>query len=189
MRWKGSVPLVCLNETRTPVPMKKGQPARVGYEYERNGTADMFMMFAPLEGWRYVKVIESRSAIDYAQALEDLSDVHFPIAKKIGLAQDKLNTPMHRRRSLIFPPAEARRLGERFEWHYTPKHGAVDLTLSNPNSASWPHSASITVPDRSDTRRGSRSVAARSQRPPRQADWHFTTEKAHVKLKHLCPSL
>jgi hypothetical protein len=83
-------PLVCLDETtkqltketRTPVPMKKGQPARVDYEYERNGTANLFMMFAPLEGWRHVKVTERRTAIDYAHALKDLSDVHFPDAPR-----------------------------------------------------------------------------------------------------------
>lgn len=76
-------PLVCLDETtkqltketREPLPMKKGQPARVDYEYERNGTANMFMMFAPLEGWRHVKVTERRTAIDYAQALKDLAQL------------------------------------------------------------------------------------------------------------------
>ena len=93
-------PLVCLDEsskqlieeTRVPVPMKKGQPARVDYEYERNGTANLFMMFAPLEGWRHVKVTERRTAIDYAHALKDLSDIHFADATTILLVQDNLNT-------------------------------------------------------------------------------------------------
>jgi hypothetical protein len=93
-------PLVCLDETtkqltketRAPLPMKKGQPARGDYEYERNGTANMFMMFAPLEGWRHVKVTERRTAIDYAHALKDLADVHFPDAETIVLVQDNLNT-------------------------------------------------------------------------------------------------
>ena len=94
-------PLVCLDEsskqlikeTRVPVPMKKGQPARVDYEYERNGTANLFMMFAPLEGWRHVKVTDRRTAIDYAQVLKDLADVHFAKAETIVLVQDNLNTP------------------------------------------------------------------------------------------------
>src|SRR5664279_3746465 len=84
-------PLVCLDETskqltretRMPVPMKPGQPARVDYEYERNGTANLFMLFAPLEGWRHVEVTDRRTAVDYAQILKDLSDRHFPHASKI----------------------------------------------------------------------------------------------------------
>jgi hypothetical protein len=125
-------PLVCLDETnrqliketRVPVPMKPGQPARADYEYERNGTANLFMMFAPLEGWRHVKVTDQRTAIDYAHALKDLSDVHFPNAKRITLVQDNLNT--HTKAALYeaFPAPEARRLIERFEWVYTPKHGS-----------------------------------------------------------------
>jgi hypothetical protein len=105
-------PLVCLDETskqlvaetRTPVPMRPGQPARYDYEYERNGTANLFMLFAPLEGWRHVKVTERRTAIDFAQVLKDLSDIHFAAAEKIVLVQDNLNT--HAPASLYeaFPP-------------------------------------------------------------------------------------
>ena len=126
------MPLVCLDETskqlvaetRTPVPMKKGRPERADYEYERNGTANLFMLFAPLEGWRHAEVTDRRTAIDYAKILKDLSDIHFPHAKKIVLVQDNLNT--HAKASLYeaFPPAEAGRLVARFEWHYTPKHGS-----------------------------------------------------------------
>lgn len=125
-------PLVCLDETskqlvaetRTPEPMQPGQPARHDYEYKRNGVANMFMLFAPLEGWRHVEVTGRRTAIDYAKILRDLSDIHFPNAEKIVLVQDNLNT--HTPASLYeaFEPAEARRIIERFEWHYTPKHGS-----------------------------------------------------------------
>ncbi|MEI7606154.1 MAG: IS630 family transposase [Rhodospirillaceae bacterium] len=132
-------PLVCLDETskqliietRRPQPMKPGQPTRVDYEYERNGTANLFMLFAPLEGWRHVKVTDRRTALDYAQVLKDLSDLHFPAAERIVLVQDNLNT--HAKSSLYeaFPAAEARRLVERFEWHYTPKHGSwLDMAES-----------------------------------------------------------
>ena len=119
-------PIVCLDETskqlivetRTPIAAKPGQPARHDYEYERNGTANLFMLFAPLEGWRHVEVTDRRTAVDYAQILKQLSDEHFPGATKIVLVQDNLNT--HKPASLYeaFPATEARRLVERFEWHY-----------------------------------------------------------------------
>jgi len=125
-------PLVCLDEaskqlladTRKALPMTPGRPARIDYEYQRNGTANLFMLFAPLEGWRHVKVTHRRTAIDYAHALRDLADVHFPDAETIVLVQDNLNT--HAKASLYeaFPPEQARRLVERFEWHYSPKHGS-----------------------------------------------------------------
>jgi hypothetical protein len=111
--------------------MKPGRPARFDYEYERNGTANLFMMFAPLEGWRHVKVTDRHTAVDYAHVLKDLADVHFAQAKTIVLVQDNLN--IHSKASLYeaFPAAEARRLVERFEWHYTPKHDSwLDLAES-----------------------------------------------------------
>ena len=91
-------PLVCLDETskqlitetRVPIPAKPGHPARHDYEYERNGTANLFMMFAPLEGWRHVEVTGRHTAVDYAHVLKDLSDTHFPKAKRIILVQDNL---------------------------------------------------------------------------------------------------
>ena len=93
-------PLVCLDETskqliietRAPIPAKPGRKARHDYEYERNGVANLFMVFAPLEGWRLVKVTDRHTAIDYAHMLRDLSDVHFPDAAKIVLVRDNLNT-------------------------------------------------------------------------------------------------
>jgi hypothetical protein len=123
------MPLVCLDETskqlvsetRTPVPMKPGQPERIDYEYERNGTATLFMLFAPLEGFRHVEVTDHRKAVGYAKILKDLSDVLFPHARKIALVQDNLNTHVKASLYAAFPPAEARRIVERFEWHYTPR--------------------------------------------------------------------
>src|SRR5580698_6152305 len=93
-------PVVCLDETskqlvaetRVPIAAKPGQPARQDYEYERNGTANLFMLFAPLEGWRHITVTERHAAADYAQVLKNLSDTHFPSAVKIVLVQDNLNT-------------------------------------------------------------------------------------------------
>jgi hypothetical protein len=107
-------PVVCVDETskqliietRRPIPIKPGQPKRVDYEYKRNGTANLFMMFAPLEGWRQVKVTDRHAGVDYAQVLKELSDTHFPQSSKIVLVQDNLST--HKPASLYeaFPPEE-----------------------------------------------------------------------------------
>src|SRR6516225_4881551 len=110
---------------------KPGRAARVDYEYERNGTANLFMLFAPLEGWRHIKVTDRHTAVDYAHVLKDLAEIHFPHKRTIVLVQDNLN--IHSKASLYeaFPAAEARHLVERFEWHYTPKHGSwLDLAES-----------------------------------------------------------
>jgi hypothetical protein len=121
-------PLVCLDETskqltretRRPLPGKPGHAARYDHEYERNGVASLFMLSAPLEGWRHVAIRDRRTAVDYAHILRDLADTHFPKARKIVLVQDNLNT--HNAASLYkaFTPSEARRIAQRFEWHYTP---------------------------------------------------------------------
>ena len=170
------IPLVCLDETskqliaetRAPVQMKKGRPARFDYEYERNGTANLFMMFAPLEGWRHVKVTDRHTAVDYAHALKDLADIHFFNAKKIVLVQDNLNT--HTKASLYeaFPAAEARRLAERFEWHYTPKHGSwLDMAEVRTGCPLVPMPQS-THPGQTNPYRRNRSLGERSKCQPRQ---------------------
>jgi hypothetical protein len=189
-------PLVCVDEsskqlikeTRTAIPMKSGRPARYDYEYERNGTANLFMMFAPLEGWRHVKVTDRHTAVDYAHVLKELSDIRFPDAEKIILVQDNLNT--HTPASLYeaFPAEEARRLVERFEWHYTPKHGSW-LNLAESELAVL----SSQCPDRrmSDKRFLKGEVAAweaNRNKKHTKANWRFTTENARVKLKKLYPS-
>jgi len=190
-------PLVCLDEsskqlikeTRVPVPMKKGQPVREDYEYERNGTANLFMMFAPLEGWRHVKVTDRRTAIDFAHALKDISDIHFPDAKQIVLVQDNLNT--HKKASLYeaFPAAEARRLVERFEWNYTPKHGSwLDLAESELGVLSS-QCLDRRIPEKQTLVEEVAAWEHERNRHHTKADWHFTTENARTKLKHLYPLL
>ena len=190
-------PLVCLDETskqlvaetRTPVPMRPGQPARHDYEYERNGTANMFMLFAPLEGWRHVEVTDRRTAIDYAHILKDLSDVHFPDAKKITLVQDNLNT--HSPASLYeaYPPAEARRLVERFEWHYTPKHGSWLNLAESELAVLSTQCLARRIPDREMLEREVSAWTTRRNTHNTRADWRFTTTDARIKLKCLYPVL
>jgi len=192
-----SRPLVCLDETskqliietRRPQPMKPGQPARVDYEYERNGTANLFMLFAPLEGWRHVKVTERRTALDYAQVLKDLSDVHFPAAERIVLVQDNLNT--HAKSSLYeaFPAAEARRLVERFEWHYTPKHGSwLDMAESE-LAILASQCLDRRVPNKPALEIEVAAWTKKRNTENTKADWQFTTADARIKLRHLYPSI
>ncbi len=190
-------PVVCVDETskqlivetRTPIPAEPGRPKRVDYEYERNGTANLFMMFAPLEGWREVKVTDQRAAVDYAQLLKELADTHFPGASKIILVQDNLST--HKPASLYeaFPAKEARRLVERFEWHYTPKHGSWLNMAESELSILSRQCLARRIPDKEIL---AKEVAAwRKLRNSKHAaaDWHFTTADARVKLKRLYPTL
>jgi hypothetical protein len=188
-------PVVCVDETskqliietRTPIAAKPGQPARHDYEYARNGVANLFMMFAPLEGWRHVKVTDRHAAIDYAHILKDLSDTHFPDAKKIVLVQDNLSTHTTASLYTAFPPAEARRLVERFEWHYTPKHGSwLDMAESELGVLSTqcldrriPHKAKLI--EEVDAWQNNRN------KHHAKADWQFTTADARIKLKRLYP--
>lgn len=190
-------PLVCLDEsskqliaeTRIPVPMKPGRPARHDYEYERNGTANLFMLFAPLEGWRHVKVTDRHTAADYAQVLKDLADIHFADAKTIVLVQDNLN--IHCKASLYeaFPAVEARRLVERFEWHYTPKHGSwLDLAESELGVLTS-QCLDRRIPDKQTLIEEIGAWERDRNAKHTKANWHFTTPAARIKLRHLYPSI
>ena len=190
-------PVVCLDEatkqlikeTRVPIAAKPGHPARHDYEYERNGTANLFMMFAPLEGWRHVKCTDRHTAVDYAQVLKDLSDMHFPNAAKIVLVQDNLNT--HKQASLYeaFPAAEARRLVERFEWHYTPKHGSwLDMAESELSVLSG-QCLDRRIPDKQTLIEEVAAWECDRNKNHTKADWQFTTADARIKLKRLYPAI
>jgi hypothetical protein len=190
-------PQVCLDEKLVtlhgdvvePLPVRPGQPERVDYEYERIGTANLFVMVERLSGYRHVEVTERRTAADYARQLQWLADVRYPHAKKIRLVQDNLNTHRLANLYLVFPPEEARRLSERFEMHYTPTH------------ASWLNMAEIEIGifERGCLRRRvasldtlrQRVAALETERNTAQAtiDWRFTTGDARVRLARLYPKL
>jgi transposase len=198
-------PLVCLDEiskqltaeTRNPVAMAPDRPARYDYEYRRNslprtrsgGTANMFMLFAPLQGWRHVEVTKRRTAIDYAHVLKKLADEHFARAERIVLVQDNLNT--HRPASLYeaFEPAEARRLTRRFEWHYTPKHGSWLNMAESELSVLGGQCLDRRIPDEKTLRREVTAWLARRNEHNARADWQFTTTDARIKLKSLYPAI
>jgi hypothetical protein len=188
-------PMVCLDETnrqliaetRKAIPAKPGQNKRVDYEYRRNGVVNLFMMFEPLKAHRHVKVMDQRTRKDFAQCIRELVDVHYPDAEKIILVLDNLNTHSEGSFYEAFEPAEARRLAEKLEIHYTPKHG------------SWLNMAEIEIGVlsrqclsqyiESKEQMISEVEAWQQQRNYAEAtvDWQFTTADARVKLKKLYP--
>jgi len=190
-------PLVCIDEASRqligeaiePVPARPGQPERVDHEYVRNGVATLFMVFMPLLAFRSVWVTERRTAKDFAEVLRWLAEDVYPEAAKVVLVCDNLNT--HKPACLYeaFPPEQARRIAERLEWHYTPRHG------------SWLNMAEVELAALSKQclgrRIGSREELEREvsawqeERNERMvgARWQFTTAKARVKLHRLYPSL
>jgi hypothetical protein len=190
-------PLVCLDETskqliketRQPIPMTKGRARRIDYEYERNGVANLFMLFAPLEGWRHVEVTDRRTAIDYARILRDISDKYYPQARKIVLVQDNLST--HKPASLYeaFPALEARRLVERFEWHYTPKHGSWLNMAESELAVLSSQCLDRRIPDKPKLISEVAAWEKARNKYNAVADWQFTTADARVKLKHLYPAI
>ena len=188
--------LVCLDETskqqvqetRQPRPLRPGAARAGDYEYRRNGVSSLFMLFAPLEGWRRVEVTDRRTRVDWAQVVKQLVDVDYADKERIVLVMDNLNT--HHPASLYeaFEPAEARRIAERLEIHYTPKHG------------SWLNMAEIEIgvlarqclarriPDQKVLRREVRAWQHQRNRDAVRVDWRFTTDDARIKLKSLYPS-
>lgn len=190
-------PVVCVDETskqliaetRVPIPARPGQPARHDYEYERNGTANLFMIYAPLEGWRHVEVTDRHTAIDYAKVLKDLSDTRFAKAHKIILMQDNLNT--HKPASLYeaYSAAEARRLVERFEWHYTPKHGSwLDMAETELSVLSG-QCLDQRIPNKQTLTEEVGAWEVSRNKKQVKTDWQFTNADARVKLKRLYPAL
>ncbi len=190
-------PVVCLDETskqlisetRAPIPAKPGRPARHDYEYARNGTANLFMLFAPLEGWRHVTVTDHHAAVDYAHLLKQLSDTHFPDARKITLVQDNLST--HKPASLYeaFPAVEARRLVERFEWHYTPRHGSWLNMAEAELSVLSSQCLDRRIPDKQTLIEEVSAWHDSRNNHHAKADWQFTTADARIKLNSLYPAV
>jgi hypothetical protein len=191
-----SRPVVCFDEAckqlfgevRDPLPARPGCPAKRDYEYERKGVCHQLMMCEPLRGWRHVRVSERRTRKDYAECLRELVEVHYPKAEKVLLVQDNLNT--HDGASLYeaYKPEVARRILDRIEWHYTPKHGSwlnmaeTEISIMNGQC----------LDRRLDSQEQiAAEVAAwereRNQRKAR-IHWSFTLAAARLKLRKLYPS-
>ncbi len=180
-------PVQLVAETRKPQPVAPGRPRRYDYEYERKGTANVFLAVEPLGGWRHVAVTQRRTKLDFAAGMKELVDIHYPEAERIRVVLDNLNT--HKGASLYdsFPPAEARRLLRRLEFHYTPKH------------ASWLDMAEIElsvfasqcldrrIPDLETLACEAAAWEARRNLDGIPVKWRFTLQNARTKLAHLYP--
>jgi hypothetical protein len=192
-RW----PQVCMDEqsrqlikeTRTPLAAAPGKPQREDYEYERNGTANLFMFVEPLTGWRQVTVTERRTAVEWAHQIRDLVDVHYPQAERIRLVMDNLNT--HKVASLYeaFAPAEARRIAQHLEIHHTPKHGSWLNMAEIELSALTQQCLDRRIPDIDTLRRETTVWATERNARQKGVDWRFTTPDARIKLKRLYPQI
>jgi hypothetical protein len=190
-------PVVCFDEAcrqlfgevRPPRRGRRGQPARVDYEYERKGVCHQLLMCEPLRGWRHVEVTERRTRRDYARCVKDLVDRYYPQARQIRLVQDNLNT--HDGASLYetFPPEEARRLLDRIEFHYTPKHGSW-LNMAE-TEISIMGSQCLDRRLESQSRMAEEVAAWESERNAREAriHWTFTLAAARRKLRKIYPSI
>jgi DDE superfamily endonuclease len=189
-------PVVCLDETsrqllaetRASQPVAPGRPPRYDPEYARNGVVNLFLVCEPLRGWRQVRVSDQRTRIDWARCVQELVDVHYPAAERVVLVMDQLNT--HTPASLYeaFPPAEAKRLADKLEIHYTPKHGSWLNMAEIELSALQRQCLERRLGDRATTQREVAAwVAARNGAAP-AIDWRFTTADARIRLKRLYPA-
>ena len=190
-------PVVCMDEASKqlvaditpPLPMQPGQPSRQDYEYERRGTANLFMTCEPLAGHRHVKVTDRRTNADFAYLLRDLADIDYRHAEKVVLVSDNLNTHKPAVLYEVFPPEEARRLADRFEFHHTPKHASWLNIAECELSVLGRQCLDRRIDDRDFL---AREVAAWEQdrnSQPVRVDWQFTTADARIKLKRLYPVL
>jgi hypothetical protein len=189
-------PQVCLDETSRqllgevtpPRPVAPGRPARTDYEYERQGVCNVFLVCEPLRGWRHVKVSDRRTRIDWAHCIKDLVDLHYPDAEAVVLVQDNLNT--HTPASLYeaFPPVEAKRLADKLELHYTPKHGSWLNMAEIELSVLAEQCLDRRLADRPTLEREVTAWETARNHTRRKVDWRFTTADARIKLKHLYPA-
>ncbi len=190
-------PLVCFDEgskqqtkeVRLPLPTQLGSVAKFDSEYERNGTSNLFIFFAPLEAWRSIKVTDRRTMVDFAHCMRDLVDIHFPEAEKIILVMDNLNT--HKFASLYetFEPSEARRIIEKLDIHYTPKHGSWLNMAEIELSVLHRQCLKARIPDRDTLIAKTTAWLQHRNRQQATVHWQFKTDDARIKLHRLYPTV
>ena len=188
--------LICLDETskqqtketRTPLPTRPGHPAGYDFEYDRNGTANLFMITAPLDGWRHVKITDRRTRQDFAHVLKDIADIHIP-DKKIILVTDNLNTHTLSTLYDTFAPEEASRIAKRYEIHHTPKHGSWLNIAEIEINVLVRQCLARRIPDRETMISEVTAWQDERNADKRPVNWRFKTTDARNKLKSLYPSI
>jgi hypothetical protein len=193
--YNSAIPVVCMDEqptqlikeTRMKIAVEPGKIQRVDYEYERNGTAENFMFTEPLGRWRKINIREHRTAIDWAYEIKELLDEDYPDAEKVILICDNLNT--HKIASLYeaFEPKQARRLVERLEIHYTPKHGSWLNVAEIELSVFTEQCLDRRIPHMVTLKQEAKAWYLDRNTRQKAVDWQFTTEDARIKLKRLYP--
>jgi DDE superfamily endonuclease len=178
-----------VKETHDPIPAEPGKLERYDYQYERNGVANLFVFFEPLTGWRHIEVTEQRTAIDYAHQMKYLVDERYPMADKIGVIQDQLNTHVKASLYKAFEPEEAKRISDKLEFHYTPVHGSwlnmAEIELSVVNR----QCLNRRLPDSSTLKLEIAAWEEERNQKSHSVNWRFTTTDARIKLKRLYPSI
>jgi hypothetical protein len=189
-------PQVCLDETsiqllrdvRDPLPVAPGQPAKIDAEYARGGVTNLFLVCEPLAGRRWVTVTEHRTKQDWAQLIKTLVDEWYPDAERIVLVQDNLNVHTPAALYATFPPEEAKRLVDRIDWHYTPKHGSWLNMAEIELSALSRQCLHRRIPDVATLEAEVAAWGARRDAATTRITWRFTTADARIKLTRLYPS-
>lgn len=192
-----SYPLVCFDESckqliseiQQPLTAEPGQPLRFDYQYEREGVCNLFMFFEPLKAWRHAEVTAQRSSTDYAKQMKYLVDERYPEAKKIRVVQDNLNTHVKASLYKAFIPSEARRILNKLEFHYTPKHGSwlnmaeIELSVLNRQCLNR------RIPSKETLIQEVTAWEQQRNQTSSPVNWQFTTEDARIKLTRLYPSI
>ena len=190
-------PVVCFDEsskqlvleTIEPLPMEPGQNQRYDYEYERNGVCNLFMFSEPLAGWRHVEVTDRRTKLDYAQQMKYLVDVRYPDAALITVVHDQLNTHVPSSLYQAFEPAEAKRILDKLDFHYTPKHGSWLNMAEIELSVLANQCLDRRIPDKQSLQREVKAWEQKRNLDFRIINWQFTTADSRIKLKRLYPSI
>ena len=188
-------PLICMDEmpkqlltdTRETLPAQPGKAERFDYEYKRGGVADLFMLFEPLAGKRHIEITDQRRRVEWAAVMRIVADELYPNAEKIVVVLDNLNTHVLAAFYLTFAPYEARRLIERFEFHYTPKHGSWLNMAEIELSALVRQCLDRRIPDKDSLIREVKAWEDQRNSEVVKVHWQFTTADARVKLKNLYP--
>jgi hypothetical protein len=190
-------PVVCFDESskqlvlekRLPVPAEPGQLERYDYEYQRNGVRNLFLFFSPLVAWRHVQVTQQRTHLEWAECMKALVDVHFPEANRIRIIQDNLNTHNPAFLYAVFEPAEAKRILDKLEFHYTPKHASWLNMAETEFSVLSRQCLARRIGDEASLIQEIATWEDKRNTAKATVAWQFSTKDARIKLKTLYPSI